>query len=276
MPLVYRSTRARLLVWPPFVALVALDAAIATPVGLGLLYFAPLIVAARVLPWREALAMALLCTLARMLVGSAGDPLGIEGIAFHLPRTFEPAVNALVALVAYVAVASGVATVGRLRRRIEALGHEAETDPLTGLANRRALDRALERQAGRAAAALVVDIDHFKRVNDEHGHDAGDDVLRELARRLEASVRDGDLVARSGGEEFVVLLGNGKESAAAMVAHRILAATRARPFVVRDGDLPLTVSVGHAAGPAGAELSRRADEALYAATEAGRDRAVAA
>lgn len=276
MRLAYRSPQSRLAVWIPFALLVGVDAAVATPIGVGLLYFGPLTVAARLLPAREALAMALLAALARPLFGTAGDPLGIGGVTYHLPRELEPAVNALVAMIAYVAVTSLVATVGRLRRQLEALGHEAETDPLTGLANRRALSRTLERQAGRAIAILAVDIDHFKRVNDEHGHDAGDRVLRELAERLTGAVRDGDLVVRSGGEEFVVILPNGKESAAAMVAHRIVTAARARPFALRGSSLPVTVSVGHAVGPAGPELLRRADEALYAAKAAGRDRAVAA
>jgi diguanylate cyclase (GGDEF)-like protein len=272
----YRSTGARVAAWLPFALLVAADAAIATPVSLGLLYFGPLIAAAFLLPRREALAMAGLGALSSVLFGAAGDPLGLGGVTYHLPSELVPAVTGLVALLAYGGVAMLVAAVGSLRRRLEALGHEAETDPLTGLANRRALDRALERQAGRAVAALVVDIDHFKLVNDRHGHGAGDRVLRELAGRLAGSVRDGDLVARSGGEEFVVLLPNGKESAAAMVAHRIVASARARPFALREGELPVTVSVGYSVGPAGPELLRRADEALYAAKAAGRDRAVAA
>ena len=146
----------------------------------------------------------------------------------------------------------------------------ADTDPLTGLLNRRAF---LSRAIGRAGeqTLLVLDIDHFKRVNDTIGHDGGDEVLRVVARALRAAVPPGGLVARFGGEEFAVVT----DSAGAVPAVDLLDALRAArmPF-----DVTVTASVGACTGPLGREadwkaMYRRADQALFAAKAAGRDRA---
>ncbi len=149
----------------------------------------------------------------------------------------------------------------------------AETDPLTGLLNRRAfLDHAIGR-AG-AQTLVIIDIDHFKRVNDTIGHDGGDEVLRVFARALRASVEAGALVARLGGEEFAIVTDADTPVAPDALLDR-LRATR-MPF-----DLSVTASIGSSTGPLACEtdwkaLYRGADAALFAAKSAGRDRARAA
>lgn len=156
----------------------------------------------------------------------------------------------------------------------------ATTDSLSGLANRATFEDCLHmelataRQSGRPLALLLVDVDHFKRVNDLHGHAAGDEVLREIGRRLQAAVRAGDVVARVGGEEFAALLPGTDLAAAAEVAERIAAHLRAAPVGIPGGSVAVTASCGVAAlGPADDELSfvSRADVRLYEAKRDGRD-----
>ena len=154
--------------------------------------------------------------------------------------------------------------------------HEADTDPLTGLANRRALERtlasALARAAarGRVAAVLMLDLDGFKKINDSHGHAAGDAALREVARRLRRCVRERDLVARLGGDEFVVLLTDvGGSSGAAQEACERVDAALAEPIVLEQGEMALRAAIGVATFPGdGADapsLLAFADRAMYAA-----------
>ena len=163
----------------------------------------------------------------------------------------------------------------------------ALTDELTGLYNRRYLfahlDELIERvnHGGTGAAVLLFDIDHFKQVNDTHGHAAGDDVLRKLAARATNSVRSVDLVARLGGEEFVVVMPETDIASAAEVAERLRLAVAKEPFTVRASgkELAATISIGVAAAEGGDDrdrLLRRADEALYSAKTAGRDRVIIA
>jgi diguanylate cyclase (GGDEF)-like protein len=162
----------------------------------------------------------------------------------------------------------------------DALQSVALTDPLTGLANRTLFaDRlrvALARagRAGTGVAVLYLDLDRFKDVNDSLGHAAGDALLKDFARRLRASVRAADTVARFGGDEFVVLLEDVKDPQhAARVAEKMVRASR-EPLRVEGRALVATVSVGVALGDAGSteqELLKRADEALYQAKAAGRD-----
>ena len=156
------------------------------------------------------------------------------------------------------------------------------TDGLTGLWNYRyftiTIAKEIERAArfGRPLALLMMDLDHFKLVNDVYGHQRGDAVLVELAGRIRAQVRDVDTLARYGGEEFVVVLPETDEEGAVQAAERIRAAVRRRPFG-EPGETPLdvTVSVGVAVFPvhgvSSSSLLRRADEALYTAKRAGRD-----
>jgi diguanylate cyclase (GGDEF)-like protein len=156
------------------------------------------------------------------------------------------------------------------------------TDGLTGLANYRGFTVTVGKEVERAVrferplALLLLDLDHFKLVNDVWGHPRGDAVLVELATRVRAQVRDVDTLARYGGEEFVVVLPETGEAGAVQAAERICAAVRRRPFG-EDGEQPIdvTLSLGIAVfpvhGTSSTALLRRADEALYAAKRGGRD-----
>jgi diguanylate cyclase (GGDEF)-like protein len=156
-------------------------------------------------------------------------------------------------------------------------------DPLTGLYNRayflEQLGATAEAGAARGLglAVLMLDVDHFKRVNDTYGHARGDAVLRELAHRVQEQIREVDTFARYGGEEFVVVLPETTVDGAAQLAERICVAVRRTPFQ-SEGEEPLdvTLSVGGAAfpehGSSAATLMRAADRALYVAKGEGRDR----
>ncbi|HEV8026092.1 MAG TPA: PleD family two-component system response regulator [Stellaceae bacterium] len=159
----------------------------------------------------------------------------------------------------------------------------ALTDGLTGLYNRRYLMAHLDGLMARAAdgqngtALLMIDIDYFKRVNDTHGHAAGDAVLREIAGRIQRHVRSFDLVARYGGEEFVVVMPDTPLSVAALVAERLRNTIADKPVGLGEGasEKQVTVSIGIAMtrqkGDTGGALLQRADKALYSAKGAGRD-----
>lgn len=156
----------------------------------------------------------------------------------------------------------------------------ANTDMLTGLPNRRHalafLEKAMvgAREHGAPLAVAIFDIDHFKRINDNYGHVVGDEVIRRVARRAKASLRDEDMVGRFGGEEFVCILQRSSARAAEMVAERLRKAIAAEEDAA-DGPPPATVSIGLAVydGEADAEaLLHRADQALYLAKREGRNR----
>ncbi len=170
------------------------------------------------------------------------------------------------------------------RKRLEAeLRELASTDELTGLANRRQFMQRLEeelerlrRQTTRAACVLMLDLDHFKRVNDQHGHAAGDRLLQHFAQLLRQELRSVDTPARMGGEEFAVILPGTDLAAAQGIAQRICERLAAQPFHAGAQQLNVTVSVGVAALDA-ADLSAdavlaRADAALYRAKAGGRNR----
>lgn len=171
----------------------------------------------------------------------------------------------------------------RLRENLRASMELAIVDPLTKLNNRRFLNTqltALLREDVRRDAPLsmlVLDLDHFKRVNDVFGHDAGDDVLRECAERLRTLVRGIDIVARFGGEEFVIAMPDTDAFAASRVAERIRDLIDKKPFHVAGGEkkLHVTVSIGVATTGRGADdadsLFKQADAALYEAKRAGRN-----
>jgi diguanylate cyclase (GGDEF)-like protein len=155
------------------------------------------------------------------------------------------------------------------------------TDPLTGAGNLRHMTTTLAREVERATrfdrplALLLLDLDHFKRVNDTYGHTVGDAVLRELSRRVAACVREVDTVARYGGEEFVVITPETDTEGALHLAARICEAIREAPFVVGEDSVVVTVSIGVASlpghGTSSGDLVRAADDGLYAAKRAGRD-----
>ena len=175
----------------------------------------------------------------------------------------------------------------KLGDTLEALRLLATRDQLTGLLNRRELDRILLEEAERAQrfgqplALVMVDIDHFKSVNDTHGHPAGDAVLKEVAQRLSQMLRSVDRVARYGGEEFALVLLQTDRRAALEVARRLVETVAAHPVTLPSGAvLALTISAGLAVLPADAahieQLVESADRALYAAKKDGRNRVVAA
>ncbi len=171
-------------------------------------------------------------------------------------------------------------TLRRVRREREELRREAHTDALTGTWNRRAFEAMLDQKvlAKDRLGLLFVDVDHFKKVNDVHGHDVGDAVLIQLARSLSCCVRPGDVVARLGGEEFVILLNDVGAEIASAAAERIRRKV-AEPSPI-EGIPSVTVSIGVAMlergdHTSGDELVRRADAAVYAAKREGRDRVVA-
>jgi len=170
------------------------------------------------------------------------------------------------------------ARLAEANRRLEEL---ATTDDLTGLWNRRYFLDMLCRECRRAArfganlAIAMVDVDHFKAVNDAHGHPFGDRVLGEVAGMMRQAARATDLVARYGGEEFMVLLPETAADAAADAAERLRRAIADRPVADGDRAAAVTVSIGVAALGGAADpttLLRHVDEALYAAKQAGRNR----
>ena len=187
-----------------------------------------------------------------------------------------------------------LATVGFLlmctERAQKLLERTARVDYLTGIYNRRAIDdlarRAISaaRRHGIPLAILIVDVDHFKRVNDEHGHECGDNALVEVVRRMREIVRQEDLVGRQGGEEFVVVMPDIDLTSAEAAAERLRRGFCDQPMTLDDGEhvveMPLTISIGVAAlEPSDQQFShllRRADRALYAAKAAGRNRVMVA
>ncbi|AMB44904.1 MULTISPECIES: GGDEF domain-containing protein [Methylobacteriaceae] len=157
----------------------------------------------------------------------------------------------------------------------------ADTDWLTGLANRRGLFTAMSRRAGLSpsplrCAILMADIDHFKAINDTYGHDGGDAALVGFAERLRGAMRKDDLVARWGGEEFLVVLDQADATVAAAVAERLRKSVAGQPFTVNGASVPVTASIGVAFVAVGEEridaALSRADAALYDAKRAGRNR----
>ncbi len=171
-----------------------------------------------------------------------------------------------------------------LQSVIDSLVDLSSKDPLTGLPNRRSFELALAREVDRVARAgepallLVVDIDHFKRVNDTHGHAAGDAVIRAVARALAQTVRPMDLAARIGGEEFGIVLPNCPPAFGPKVSARLRARVARTVVEIAAGQtVQVTVSVGGAFAPQWVRSNstlwmERADQQLYRAKQTGRDR----
>ncbi len=154
-------------------------------------------------------------------------------------------------------------------------------DPLTDTGNRIAMDQTLQREIEMARrhllplSLLMLDIDHFKRINDSHGHSAGDEVLKSVAASIKGQLRNVDMVFRFGGEEFLILLSNTGRDAAAMVGERLRNAAQTREYRADGKLIELTVSLGCATllpGESAESLLRRADSALYVAKREGRNR----
>jgi two-component system cell cycle response regulator len=175
----------------------------------------------------------------------------------------------------------------RLRDNVQQSIEMAITDGLTGLHNRRYMEShlaTLVEQAtarGKPLTALVLDIDYFKAINDSHGHDAGDDVLREFATRMRKSIRGIDLACRFGGEEFVIIMPETDMAVATIVAERLRRRVASEAFPIHQGarSIDVTISIGiatlDAADDTAASILKRADQALYRAKRDGRNRVVA-
>lgn len=210
-------------------------------------------------------------------IQSLGAPLGMIELAWG--RTSEGWAPEI-PLIKTVAEKIGLAF-GNLRLR-EELSRQALLDPLTGLNNRRWLEAALRMRvarhsrSGEGFAVLMIDVDHFKSVNDVYGHEAGDRALQEIGAALLRCVREGEAAARFGGEEFTVVLDTVGKVDAQGAAERMRLAVTAIRVRLKDRDLPpLTVSIGVAMYPGDGDdaqrVVERADEALYAAKRHGRN-----
>ena len=203
--------------------------------------------------------------------------LPITLLAYELPlvAAHRPAWamwSLLYALPIFMLVGETIAWLANeLRRMTASLEFQALHDPLTGLANRTVLENRIASAVSGARrhdsylGVVFLDVDGFKAINDTLGHDRGDVVLCEVARRLRSSVRTTDTVARVGGDEFVVLIEDDDESVPHHIADRIKAALAA-PFAIDGAQLPVVVSIGLAIGPGQdtVDLLRRSDEGMYA------------
>lgn len=154
-------------------------------------------------------------------------------------------------------------------------------DPLTDTGNRIAMDQTLEREIemsrrhSQPLSLLMLDIDHFKQINDTYGHSAGDEVLKAVAASIKNQLRNVDMVFRFGGEEFLILLSNTNREAAAMIGERLRFAAQAQDYEAEGKMIELTVSIGCSTllpGESAESLLRRADSALYVAKREGRNR----
>lgn len=167
----------------------------------------------------------------------------------------------------------------QLQKATAMLKDQARTDPLTGLANRRALEQSLHDMAQRhsAISLIYIDADHFKRINDKYGHAAGDHVLQKIAARLRDHCPKNAALARIGGEEFVAIIGDCDSRQALRHANRLREAVGSRPLETPAGPMPLTISLGvytALTDESFDQMLHAADQALYAAKEGGRNRVV--
>lgn len=213
---------------------------------------------------------------ARALASDVATGLGL-GASDYLRKPFE--VSELLARVDSALKIKRLQD--KLRRQNRELAHLSKTDALTGAFNRRHLDEEVAvicrtaRRHGDSAAVLMIDVDHFKDVNDRRGHQAGDQVLKIIAGRLQARLRADDTLGRWGGEEFLVLLPRTDHLGAVTLAEHLRSAIADEP-ILTTGDPPLavTISIGVASDqrPKPEDLVARADRSLYEAKAAGRNR----
>ncbi len=235
------------------------------------------------MPYKRALFASSLYLGFALLVLVSSLPLALGG-GWIKPSAINTVVQFYLTNIMYLLL---LALYARYRENFYQMQLLAGTDSLTGLANRRSIEPLLEAEIRRAkltsshpvsssndgsCAVLMLDLDHFKAVNDGHGHATGDQVLRETALRLNYNLRPGETVARWGGEEFVVLAPSSGKAQAERLAERLRAAVQSEPLA---GHIRVTVSIGIAVlrpGDSAARLLERADRALYRAKEAGRNR----
>jgi len=236
------------------------------------------------LQWRFPLLLSLPVLLGALAFGSRAlrallDPASVLGqMNAHSALNVGSALSYIVLVLLMHATLTAL-VVTRLLSQLQRL---ARRDPLTGLLNRRGMHAALDRHVQRRRRAadrfsvLMIDIDHFKAVNDRHGHDTGDRALAHVAWLMSQALGPADLPGRYGGEEFVVLLPAATLEQAQAQAERLRQRVRSQPLALDGGPLALSVSIGVAewAGPDEdmARLLARADEALYRAKHQGRDR----
>jgi diguanylate cyclase (GGDEF)-like protein len=201
----------------------------------------------------------------------------VNGHHYHYQSTFVPDRDSDGRVQGLYALSFDIS---RLKEAEAALERLARIDSLTGVANRRQFEEQLaatlarSRRQGEGVALLAIDVDHFKAINDSHGHPAGDAVLVEVARRLLDSVRAGDLVARLGGDEFMVLVGDPTADSAEAIARKVLLAMRAPVALGGNLEISISASVGVACSSSAIDaqtLLLQVDRALYRAKGAGRD-----
>lgn len=196
-----------------------------------------------------------------------GLPLGTLCVVDHKPRKFDAQQRAQLA-----DLAAGVSCALQLHGALQQMGRATMTDMLTGAASRTALRATMCRLANKppmddGVAVFMADMDGFKGINDRHGHAAGDAALREVTRRIKAVLRPGDMVARMGGDEFVLLCHEVEDGEALAAITRRVEAALAEPFTWREANIPLRISMGSAmlpwdgVNPDG--LLAQADAALY-------------
>jgi diguanylate cyclase (GGDEF)-like protein/PAS domain S-box-containing protein len=201
----------------------------------------------------------------------------VAGVRYHYQSSFVPDRDAEGRVQGLYALTFDIS---RLKQAEEALERLARIDPLTGVANRRQFEEQLSstlaraRRQGEGVALLAIDVDHFKAINDNHGHPVGDAVLVEVAGRLLSCVRAGDLVARLGGDEFMVLVANPAPDSAETIARHVLATMREPVELGQHMKLPIGTSIGVVYSSSAVEakaLLSLVDRALYRAKAAGRN-----
>jgi diguanylate cyclase (GGDEF)-like protein len=203
---------------------------------------------------------------------------------YHLMYMPEPMTTVYAVTYALMPLIVGSLILNLVNARLgERLRRQAHTDELTGLLSRRALLERAQRwrrgvhERGRAAGVVLVDVDHFKSINDTRGHDAGDEVLRALGLRMRGQLRRECLLGRWGGEELLALVDAPDLAEIAAVAERLRSVVGDRPFAFDGDSVAVTASIGVAAWTPQADFAQalaRADAALYAAKRAGRDRVI--
>jgi diguanylate cyclase (GGDEF)-like protein len=202
-----------------------------------------------------------------------------DGSTYSEEMTITPVLDEHGSIQHFVAVKQDITERKRMEGELRQL---ASTDPLTGIANRRRFLEAMNaelqriRRYGNGGSLLMLDLDHFKRVNDKHGHAAGDEVLRHFTVLVQRHLRTTDLLGRLGGEEFGVLLTETPHAGAREFAERLRRHVEAEPAATGHGSIPVTVSIGltvlTGSDAAPDDVLARADEALYEAKSKGRNR----